>query len=101
MLQIETKGRRHPKTSRFVTSGADIAVLALQIETNRRGGLRCPAQAAAKEKVDFQACPKNLPLWLAHQVDDVKAGVALGDDVAAAKDAGGRLGCDARHIGAE
>ena len=42
MLQIETKGRGHPKTSRLVTSGADIAVLALQIETNR--------QTAAKEK---------------------------------------------------
>ena len=81
MLQIETKGRRHPETSRSVTSGADIAVLALQIEINR--------QTAAKEKVDFQACPKNLPLlWLAQQVDDVKAGVALGDDFAAAEDAG-------------
>ena len=40
-------------------------------------------------------------LWLAHQVDYVKAGVALGDDVSAAKDAGGRLGCDARDVGAE
>ncbi|MDB1873904.1 hypothetical protein PMX38_06500, partial [Collinsella aerofaciens] len=45
MLQIETKGRRHPETSRFVTSGANIAALALQIETNR--------QTAAKEKGRF------------------------------------------------
>ena len=42
MLQIETKGLRHPETSRFVTTGANIAVLALQIETNR--------QTAAKEQ---------------------------------------------------
>ena len=61
----------------------------LQIETNWWDEVSCPAQAAAKEKVDFQACPKNLPLWLAHQVDYVKADVALGDDVSAAKDAGG------------
>jgi len=45
MLQIETKGRRHPETSRFVTSGANIAALALQIEINR--------QTAAKEKGRF------------------------------------------------
>ena len=34
-----------------------------------------PARSAAKEKVDFQACPKNLP-WLAQQLGEVafKAG---------------------------
>lgn len=74
----------------------------LQIETKLVGRAELPRPSGGKEKVDFQACPKNLPLlWLGQQVDDVKAGVALGDDVAAAKDAGGRLGCDARHIGAE
>lgn len=52
-------------------------------------GLSWPAQAAEKEKVDFRHVPKIYLCALAKQVDDVKAGVALGDDVAAAKDTGG------------
>lgn len=64
-------------------------------------GLSGPAQAAEKKRQIFRHVPKICLCALAQQVDDVKAGVALGDDVAAAKDAGGRRGCDARHVGAE
>ena len=59
-----------------------------------------PSRGKKKRKI-FRHVPKIFLCALGQQVDYGKAGVALGDDVAAAEDAGGRLGCDARHVGAE